>query len=314
MAMVVVVTALFVDRLSAKRDQAETLAERLREEKQETETLAVRLRVEKEDSDALLSEVGRLVTALPSDLVASGAQFSSDFFHHRPLVSYELTARSVKDMIDSEPKRADEARAQLGYLHFLRAEFTEAKPYFKIKPTRMRGLARVNETLAGSFDPAKHKTSATQLAGIIETVYSMNRKALAAKILSYDYASLGYRKDYELAVAAMFGDHAHCFQYEAESQTLTINGNGKSFSLQTKDEQYPLRFLPIKRLVLIDTLISNSSEIADLKMLQIADLRGSQISSMGDLNRFPQLKTLIVRSDQLSQEEKNRLSPQVSIE
>lgn len=314
MAMVVVVTALFVDRLSAKRDQAETLAERLREEKQETETLAARLRVEKEDSEALLSEVGRLVTALPSDLVASGGQFSSDFFHHRPLVSYELTARSVKDMIDSEPKRADEARAQLGYLHFLRAEFTEAKPYFEIKPTRMRGLARVNETLAGSFDPAKHKTSATQLAGIIEAVYSMNRKALAAKILSYDYASLGYRKDYELAVAAMFGDHAHCFQYEAESQTLTINGNGKSFSLQTKDEQYPLRFLPIKRLVLIDTLISNSSEIADLKMLQIADLRGSQISAIDDLKRFPQLKTLIVRSDQLSQEEKNRLSPQVSIE
>jgi serine/threonine-protein kinase len=314
MAMVVVVTALFVDRLSAKRNQAETLAERLREEKQETETLAVRLRVEKEDSEALLSEVGRLVTALPSDLVASGGQFSSDFFHHRPLVSYELTARSVNEMIRTEPKRADEARIQLAYLYFISAEFAKAKPYFEINPTRKRGLARVNEALAKSFDPDKHKTSATQLAGIIETVYSMNRKALAAKILSYDYASLGYRKNYALAVAAMFGDHAHCFQYEAETQTLTINGNGKSFSLQAKDEQYPLRFLPIKRLILIDTVISDSSEIADLKMLEIADLRGSQISSIDDLKRFPRLKTLIVRPDQLSQEEKNRLSPQVSIE
>jgi Leucine-rich repeat (LRR) protein len=142
----------------------------------------------------------------------------------------------------------------------------------------------------------------------------MNRKALAAKILSYDYASLGYRKNYALAVAAMFGDHAHCFQYEAETQTLTINGNGKSFSLRTNKGQYPLRFLPIKRLILIDTVISDSSEIADLKMLEIADLRGSQISSIDDLKRFPRLKTLIVRPDQLSQEEKNRLSPQVSIE
>ena len=112
----------------------------------------------------------------------------------------------------------------------------------------------------------------------------------------------------------MFGDHAHCFSYEAETQTLTIDGGGESFSLRTKDEQYPLRFLPIKRLILIDTLIPNSSEIVDLKMLEVADLRGSQISSMGDLNMFPQLKTLIVRPDQLSQEEKNRLRPQVRIQ
>ena len=314
MAMVVVVTALFVDRLSAKRDQAETLAERLREEKQETETLAARLRVEKEDSEALLSEVGRLVTALPSDLVAAGDQFSHDFFHQRPLVSYELTMRSVNDMIDSEPERADEARIQLAYLYFLSAEFAKAKPLFEINPTRMRGLARVNEALAGSFDPDKHKTSATQLAGIINTLESMNRKALAGKVLSYDYASLGYRKNYALAVAAVFGDHAHCFLYESDTQTLTINAGGKSFSLRTNQGQYPLRFLPIKRLILIDTLISDSSEIADLKTLEIADLRGSQISSMGDLNMFPQLKTLIVRPDQLSQEEEIRLRPQVSIE
>ena len=61
-------------------------------------------------------------------------------------------------------------------------------------------------------------------------------------------------------------------------------------------------------------MISNSSEIADLKMLEVADLRGSQISSMGDSDMFPQLKTLIVRPDQLSQEEENRLRPQVRIE
>jgi serine/threonine protein kinase len=311
--MVVVVTALFVDRLSAKRVQAENLAEHLREEKQETETLAARLRVEKEDSETLLREVGLMATALPSDLVATGDQFSNDFFYQLPLVSYELSMRSVNEMIRTEPERADEARGQLAYLYFLSAEFAKAKPYFAINPERMRGLVRVNEVLAESFDPDKHKTSATQLAGIIETVQSMNRKALAGKILSYDYASLGYREGYGLAVAAMFGDHAHCFSYEAETQILTIDGGGESFSLRTKDEQYPLRFLPIKRLILIDTLIPNSSEIVDLKMLEVADLRGSQISSMGDLNMFPQLKTLIVRPDQLSQEEKNRLRPQVRI-
>jgi serine/threonine-protein kinase len=312
--MVVVVTALFVDRLSAKRVQAENLAEHLREEKQETETLAARLRVEKEDSETLLREVGLMATALPSDLVATGDQFSNDFFYQLPLVSYELSMRSVNEMIRTEPERADEARGQLAYLYFLSAEFAKAKPYFAINPERMRGLVRVNEVLAESFDPDKHKTSATQLAGIIETVQSMNRKALAGKILSYDYASLEYREGYGLAVAAMFGDHAHCFSYEAETQTLTIDGGGESFSLRTKDEQYPLRFLPIKRLILIDTLIPNSSEIVDLKMLEVADLRGSQISSMGDLNMFPQLKTLIVRPDQLSQEEKNRLRPQVRIQ
>ena len=313
-AMVVVVTVLFVDRLSAKRVQAEALAGRLRVEKQETETLAERLRVEKEGSEALLREVGLMATALPSDLLATGDQFSNDFFYQLPLVSYELSMRSVNDMIRTEPKRADEARLQLAYLYFISAEFAKAKPHFAINPKSMRGLARVNEALAESFDPDKHKTSATQLAGIIETAQSMNRKALAAKILSYDYASLGYREGYELAVRAMFGDHAHCFSYEAETQTLTIDAGGESFSLRTNDERYPLRFLPIKRLILIDTLIADSSEIADLKMLEMADLRGSQISSMGDLNMFPQLKTLIVRPDQLSQEEKNRLRPQVRIE
>jgi serine/threonine protein kinase len=312
-AIVVVVTALFVDRLSDKRLQAETLAARLRVEKQETEMLAGRLRVEKEDSEALLREVGLLASALPDGLAAGGSQFSNDFFYQRPLVSYELTVRSANDVIRTEPERADEARAQLAYLYFMSAEFAKAKPHFAINPERMRGLVRVNKVMVESFDPDKHKTSATQLAGIIETVRSMKRPTLSEKILSYDYASLGYREGYELAVAAMFGDHAHCFSYEAETQTLTIDGGVEFFSLRTKQEQYPLRFLPIKRLILIDTLISNSSEIAELKMLEVADLRGSQISSMGDLNMFPQLKTLIVRPDQLSQEEKIRLRPQVRI-
>jgi serine/threonine-protein kinase len=313
-AVVVVVTAFFVDRLSAKREQAENLAARLRVEKQETETLAARLRMEKEGSEALLREVGRLATKLPSDLVVSRDQFSDDFFEQLPLVSYELMMRSVNDMIRAEPERADEVSGQLAYLYFISAEFAKAKPYFEIAPDRMRGLVRVNKELAESFDPDKHKTSATQLTRIIETLDSMGRKGIAAKLLAYDHASLGYREGYGLAVAAMFGNHAHCFSYEAETHTLTVSGGGELSSLRTAQGQYPLRFLPIKRLVLVDTVISSSSEIAYLKMLEVADLRGSQISSMGDLNRFPQLKTLIVRPDQLSQAEKNRLPPQVRIE
>ncbi len=313
-AIVVVVTAFFVDRLSAKREEAENLAARLRVEKQETETLAARLRVEKKASDALLREVGRLATRLPSDLVATGDQFSNDFFDHLPLVSYELMMRSVNDLIRAEPERADVVRGQLAYLYFISAEFAKARPYFEIAPDRMRGLAKVNKVLAESFDPDKHKNSATQLTKIIETLESMDRKGVAAKLLAYDYASLGYREGYEMAVAATFGDHAHCFSYEAEKQTLTISGGGEFSSLRTRQGPSPLRFLPIKRLNLFDTVISSSSEIADLKMLEVADLRGSRISSMGDLNRFPQLKTLIVRPDQLSQEEKQRLRPQVRIE
>ena len=313
-AIVVVVTALFVDRLSAKREEAEALAARLRVEKQETETLAARLRVEKEAADALLREVGRLATALPSDLVATGDQFSRDFFDQLPLVSYELMMRSVNDLIGAEPERADVVRGQLAYLYFISAEFARAKPYFEIAPDRMRGLARVNKVLAESFDPDKHKTSATQLTRIIETLESMGRNGAAAKLLAYDYASLGYREGYALAVAATFGDHAHCFSYEAETQTLTIRGGGGFSSLRTSAGQNPLRFLPIKRLILVDTVISSSSEIAGLKMLEVADLRGSKISSMGDLSLFPQLKTLIIRPDQLSQEEQNRLRPQVRIE
>ena len=313
-AIVVVVTAFFVDRLSAKREEAENLAARLRVEKQETETLAARLRVEKKASDALLREVGRLATRLPSDLVATGDQFSNDFFDQLPLVSYELMMRSVNDLIRAEPERADVVRGQLAYLYFISAEFAKARPYFEIAPDRMRGLAKVNKVLAESFDPDKHKTSAIQLTKIIETLESMDRKGVAAKLLAYDYASLGYREGYEMAVAATFGDHAHCFSYEAEKQTLTISGGGEFSSLRTRQGPSPLRFLAIKRLILVDTVISSSSEIADLKMLEVADLRGSRISSMGDLNRFPQLKTLIVRPDQLSQEEKNRLRPQVRIE
>ena len=313
-AIVVVVTSLFVDRLSVKREQAEALAARLRVEKQETETLAARLRVEKEASEALLREVGRLATVLPADLIATGNQFSNDFFDQLPLVSSELMMRSVNDVIHAEPKRADEVRGQLALLYFIRAEFAKAKPYFEIAPDRMPGLVRVNRALAESFDPDKHKTSATQLAKIIETLESMERKVLAAKLLAYDFASLGYREGYELAVAATFGDHTHCFSYEAEKQTLTISGGGEFSSLRTRQGPSPLRFLPIKRLILFDTVISSSSEIADLKMLEVADLRGSRISSMGDLSMFPQLKTLIVRPDQLSLEEKNRLRPQVRIE
>ena len=91
-------------------------------------------------------------------------------------------------------------------------------------------------------------------------------------------------------------------RYEAKTLTLTIDGGGESFSLPKRHGQYPLRCLPIKRLILIDTVISDSSEIAALKMLQVADLRGSQISSIGEFNMLPNLRMLLVRADQLSQE------------
>ena len=142
----------------------------------------------------------------------------------------------------------------------------------------------------------------------------MGRNGAAAKLLAYDHASLGYREGYELAVAATFGNHAHCLSYEAEAQTLTIRGDGGFSSLRTSQGQYTLRFLPIRRLILVDTVISSSAGIADLKMLEVADLRGSQISSIRDLSSFPRLKTLIVRPDQLSEDEKNRLRSQVRIE
>lgn len=313
-AIVVVVTALFVDRLSERRDQAETLAERLRVEKLETEALAARLRVEKDDSEALLGEIGRMATTLPQGMVADDNRFSNDFFYQLPLASYKLTERSANDVISTMPEDADAAHAQLAYLYFISAEFTKAKSHFAVNPERMRGLSRVNDTLADSFDPDKHKASAIQLTGVIETVRSMKRFTLSEKILAYDYASLGYRDGYALAVKAMFDDYAHWFNYEAQTQTLTIDGGGESIPLRTTAGQSPLRFLPVKRLILIDTLISNSSEIADLKLLEVADLRGSQIGSLGDLDMFPQLHTLIVRPGQLSQEEMGRLRPQVRIE
>ena len=312
-AIVVVVTAWFVDRLSERRDQAEALAERLRVEKRETEALAARLQVEKDDSEALLGEIGRMATTLPQGVVADDNRFSNEFFYQLPLASYKLTERSANDVISTMPEDADEGHAQLAYLYFISAEFEKANSHFAVNPERMRGLARVNGALTESFDPDQHKTSATQMAGVIETVRSMKRFTLSEKILAYDYASLGYREGYALAVKAMFDDHAHCFNHEPQTQTLTIDGGGESFSLRSKDGQYPLQFLPIKRLILIDTLISNSSELADLKMLEVVDLRGSQISSMGDLDMFPQLHTLIVRPGQLSQEEVDRLRPQVRI-
>ena len=313
-AIVVVVTALFVDRLSERRHQAETLAGRLQVEKQETETLAARLRAEKEGSEALLREIGRMATTLPQSRVAGDNQFSNEFFYQLPLASYKLTERYANDVIRTRPDDAEAAHAQLANLYFISAEFAKAKPHFAVNPERMRGLARVNGALDESFDPDQHKTSANQLARIIETVRSMKRLTLSEKILAYDYASLGYREGYALAVKAMFDEHAHCFNYEAETQTLTIDGGGESFSLRTAAGQQPLRFLPIRRLILIDTRISSSLEFADLKMLEVADLRGSRIKSMGDSSLFPQLNTLIVRPGQLSQEEMDRLLAQVRIE
>ena len=325
LAIVVAVTALFVDRLSAKREQAESLAARLQVEKQESEnlaarlrvemqesqTLAARLRVEKEDSETMLREVGRLAGVQPGSLVTGSNRFSDEFFHRLPLLCCELTMRSAKDVIQTDPEHADEAHGRLAYLYFMGAKFAEAKPHFALNPERMRGIAKLNEQLAESFDPTTHQSSATQLASIIETLQTMNRFALAENMLSYDHASLGYREGYGVAVRAIFGHHAHCFTYEAETHTLTIDSGGKAVSLQTRHGQYPLRLLPIKHLILMNTVISSSSELAGLEILETADLRGSQIRSIEDLNMFPQLKTLIVRPGQLLQEEQGRLHLQV---
>jgi hypothetical protein len=42
--------------------------------------------------------------------------------------------------------------------------------------------------------------------------------------------------------------------------------DGEVFSLRTKNVQHPLRFLSIRRLVLIATLISKSLEITNLEV------------------------------------------------
>ena len=175
---------------------------------------------------------------------------------------------SVSEMIDAEPERANEARSQLAYLYFMSAEFAKAKPHFQVNPKRMRGLAKVNESLAGSFDPDEHQTSAIQLADIIKRVESMTESRLQERFFPSTTHRWVIGKDTNWLSRQCLEIMRAVFSYEAETQTLTINGGGKSFSLRTKEGQNPLRFLSIKRLILVDTMILNSSEIADLKMLE----------------------------------------------
>ena len=201
----------------------------------------------------------------------------------------DIEAEFVSEMIDAEPERANEARSQLAYLYFMSAEFAKAKPHFQVNPKRMRGLAKVNESLAGSFDPDEHQTSAIQLADIIKRVESMNRIALAGKILSFDYASLGYREGYELAVAAMFGDHAGCFSYEAETQTLTINGGGKSLPDQLNKVQ-----AQIQGEQLADSFSDRARKELSWLEGEDNDLRKQFEATVGD-ERFKKLKTVIKR-------------------
>ena len=113
-AMVVVVTALFVDRLSAKRVQAETLGG----------AFASGKAGDRDTGGAVAGGEGRLRGIASGGRATGhgasrrcgrpGDQFSNDFFYQLPLVSYELTMRSVNEVIRAEPERADEARAQLG--------------------------------------------------------------------------------------------------------------------------------------------------------------------------------------------------------
>jgi serine/threonine-protein kinase len=304
LAIVVIVTALFVDRLGAKRAQAEDLAERLQAEKHE--------------SEALLREVGELAMPFRTDLNDSEitgyhGQVSTDFFFQVPLVSYKLSLHSLNEVIRTQPENRKEARGMLGYLYFMAADFEKAKPYLAADPDRMGGISRVNETAIASFDHARHKVSASELATVMRGVdVGLNRHMLAEKVLAYDFASLGYREDYDEAVKALYRTHGHDFTYEPESHTMTIKGAGQLSKLVTANQLSPLRFLPIKRLILVNTLISKSSELQGLDMLELADLRGSRISSVPET--LLQLKMLIVRPGQLSPKEKRRLSPQVQVQ
>jgi serine/threonine protein kinase len=303
LVIVIAVTALFVDRLGAKRAQAEELAERLATEKQE--------------SEALLQEVGELASAFRTDLddeqmLGYGGQVSEDFFFQAPLVSHKLSLHSLDEVIRKRPQSRDQALGLLGYLYFMAADFEKAADYL-LFDERMGGILRVNTEILTTFDADAHKRSATQLATIIGSVgHRLNRWRLAEKLLAYDNAALGYREGYDQAVKVLFVPDVR-LSWDPETGTATI-GSSKAQSRVFKKERSPLRFLPIRRLVLLNTQISDSAMLAQLDSLEVADLRGSKIDSVAALKTLSKLTTLIARPGQLRPEDAATLAPQVELE
>jgi tRNA A-37 threonylcarbamoyl transferase component Bud32 len=300
LAIVITVTAVFVDRLEARRTQAEELAARLHTEKQE--------------SEALLREVGELASPFRTDLddkqmLGYGGQVSDDFFFQAPIVSHKLSLHSLKEVIQTRPESRSQALGLLGYLHFMAADFEKAAAYLTADK-RMDGILRVNTEILATFDADAHKRSAAQLATVMVSVgRGLNRWRLAEKILTYDFAAHGYRAEYDQAVRVLLPG----VTFDAATHTATID-SPEAGSLTPKSNRCPLRFLSVRRLIFLNTAISDASELGQLQTLELVDLRGTRISRTSSLASLPQLQHLIIRPGQFSTEQKAQLPPAVRIE
>jgi serine/threonine-protein kinase len=98
LAIVVIGAAIFVDRLNAKKSEAEALAKRLKIEKQETELLAERLKKEKQESESLAERL-QIEKKQTESLLDEAVEEASSIFFEAPLESYRLSMRSLNDTI-----------------------------------------------------------------------------------------------------------------------------------------------------------------------------------------------------------------------
>jgi serine/threonine protein kinase len=285
----------FTRKLKISRDHAISQKEQAQLHAQKAINLSNKLELEK-------AQVKAISLDLIDTQIKKTAQYSDYIIFDNPISAVELGLKTL-DKIHRLSSEQGWAFMQKGYLNFIKLDFALALENFAMNDEKASDLHDLSKLYLNKFPEVNRPNSLLIISQLMDDFIAGNKRTpLLDKIISYNIAKYGYRKEMGQVVKKFIQflnpEWTPLFKYNYDRQHLTIGNNLDLLSVrESGHHQSILRYIPVKQLKITSSDFKGLNQLKGLNYLEVLDLRELNQISLQSLPPLPLLNTILLDPD-----------------